>query len=88
MTTHEEVLEYINELKANYAARKQDTYKDTERTCNWLFLERMTIIDGYNVDDFTEEQFMFIDDVFDELINDNQAKALIKRNEWNHSNEF
>lgn len=87
MTTAEDIQEYIEELKANYATRKQDTYKDTERTFNWLFLERMTIIDGYNVDDFTEEQFMFIDDVFDELINDNQAKALIKRNEWNHSSE-
>lgn len=88
MTTAEDIQEYIDDLKTNYAARNQDTYKDTERTCNWLFLERMAIIDGYNVGDFTEEQFMFIDDVFDELINDNQAKALIKRNEWNHSSEF
>lgn len=75
MTTREEVLEYIEKLKANYAERKKDTYKDIEITRNWLFLERMAIIDSYNVDDLTEEQFMFIDNVFDELINDNITKS-------------
>lgn len=88
MTTHEEVLEYVEELKASYADRKQDTYQDTTATFNWLMLERMTMLDGYNAGDFTEAQFMFIDDVFDTLVNDNQEKSNIKRNEWNNSKEF
>lgn len=87
MTTREEVLEYIEKLKANYAERKKDTYKDIEITRNWLFLERMAIIDSYNVDDLTEEQFMFIDNVFDELINDNITKSKKKLNKTSGSTQ-
>lgn len=87
MTTAEDIQEYISDLTAQYAERKKNTYREVESAQNWLMLEYMTIVDGYNAGDFTEQQFMDLSDEITKLNDQNEALLNVKRNEWNHSSE-
>ena len=84
MFTKEDILEYTQELSEIFAQRENTTYLDCEATFIWLMNNRKDLIENtLNTGELTEEQFIEIDEVFDELVAELQALAIKARDNFN-----
>lgn len=84
MFTEKDILEYTQELSENFAQRDKTTYLDCEATFVWLMNERKDLIENsLNTGELTEEQFIEIDKVVDELVAELQTLSIKARDKFN-----
>lgn len=84
MFTKEDILEYTQELSKTFAQHNKTTYLECEATFAWLMNNRKDLIESsLNTGDLTEEQFIEIDNVFDELVEELQEISIKARDNFN-----